>query len=235
MQTTQQINTLEVDIQKAIAASDLYQILSISLWLPTEQLTAGLLDGSLAEDVCSIMGELKFSEEEIEKFKDKLNLQGKSISEEELLIDLRQEYTRLFNHPNEPQVDIYETLFLHDPEEGEKAKPALFISPAALDVERIYRKAGLLRSGEVNEPSDHMATEMEFMMYLYLQKARALQENNTEEVARREDEIQEFNEVHLKKWARDFFDLCTSSSNHTVYRTFGEMGKLFMQRVLPSS
>ncbi|MGS0765385.1 TorD/DmsD family molecular chaperone [Syntrophomonas curvata] len=233
MEETMQ-NTTEQRIQTAIAASDLYQLLAISLQLPTREITAGLLDGSLAEDVLAIFDELGFPAHLQEDLKTEFSqIQQESKNQEELLSDLRKEYTRLFTHPQKSQIDIYESLFLFNPQElGEK--PLLFISPAAMDAERCYKKAGVIRSKEVNEPGDHMATEMEFMMFLYLQKAKALQEGNQTGAERREEEIREFYDVHLQKWAIDFFGRCTILSKHPFFRAVGKTGSIFMEEMLPT-
>ena len=113
---------------------------SLSLRLPTEQLATGILDGSVAEDVCAIMSELDFPEDDIEKIKSNLLLlQGGLATKKELITEMRQEYTRLFTHPKKPSVDIYETVFLYNPEEENEQRPSLFISPAAMDAEQIGR------------------------------------------------------------------------------------------------
>lgn len=233
MITMQATNRPEAEIQRALAASDMYQLLSRSLHLPTEEIAMGLLDGSLAEDVLTILAELNLSAAEIGKIRTKFRAAiSEGITQEELHAEMRREYTRLFTHPQKPAVDIYESAFRYTLEGGKEKKPALFISPAALDAERCYKKAGLVMAKEVNEPGDHMATEMEFMMFLCLQKAKALQENNQEELAKREGEIQEFQRIHLQKWAKDFFNRCTSSSRSEVYRTLGEIGSIFMTEML---
>lgn len=228
-----EVNTQEQETQRSIAASDMYQLLALFLHLPTEEMAIGLLNGSLAEDVLAIFKELDFSIQEIEKIGTKLiNLKNNVFVKEELLTEMRREYTRLFSHPKKPAVDIYETLFLYQQEDGNEERPPLFISPAALDAERCYKKAGLRMSKKVNEPGDHMATEMEFMMYLYSQKAKALKEDNQEDITKREGEIKEFTEIHLKKWAKEFFDLCISSSQSDIYRTFSEIGSMVMIKML---
>jgi len=225
-------NTTEQGIQTTIAASDLYQLLAMSLQLPTKQITAGLLDGSLAEDVLAISDELSFPAQVQEDLKSAFyKIQQEYKNQEELLSDLRKEYTCLFTHPQKSQIDIYESLFLYNPQDSSE-KPTLFISPAALDAERCYKKAGVARSKEVNEPDDHMATEMEFMMFLYLQKAKALQEGNQAEAERREGEIKEFYDIHLQKWAKEFFGRCSTSSEHPFFRAVGEIGSVFMTKVL---
>ncbi|MCM1566625.1 MAG: molecular chaperone TorD family protein [Dehalobacter sp. 4CP] len=232
MVNTQEVNTQEQEIRRSLAASDMYQLLSMFFRLPTVEMATALLNGSLAEDVIAIYCELNFSIEEIQHIKTKFTtFQNDEKTKEELLTEIRQEYTRLFTNPKKPAMDIYETLFCFNPEKNE-GSPSLFISPAALDAERCYKKAGLMMTKEVNEPGDHMSTEMEFMMYLYLEKARALQENNQEKLDRREAEIQEFSEVHLKKWAKQFFNHCITLSNSEVYRTLGEIGSAFMREML---
>ncbi|KTE90302.1 dehydrogenase [Desulfitobacterium hafniense] len=225
-------NTTQREIEIALAISDMYQLLAMSLHLPTREFVKGLLDGSVAEDIQAILEEIGFGHEKAEQLAASL----KSLPEqkkplEEMLAELRQEYTRLFTHPKEPEISVYETLFRYNPEVDE-VKPSLFISPAALDAERCYKKAGLILSKEVNEPADHIATEMEFMMFLYLQKAKALQEDNRQEVERREGEIKEFYEVHLQKWAKEFYDRCVESNHSEVYKALGEVGSMFVEAML---
>lgn len=235
MQSTDEFTATELQIQRCIAASDMYRLLSMFLNLPTEEMAVGIFDGTLAEDVSQIMEELRFQDKRIETIRVKLcDLQAEISGKNELLTEMRREYTRLFTHPKQPAIDIYETLFLFIPEAGNKQKPSLFISPAALDAERCYKQAGLQRSKEANEPGDHMATEMEFMSYLYYQKAKALNENNQEEIEQRNKQIKEFSDLHLQKWGIDFFDRCVSASESNVYQTFSQVGSIFLSNMLKS-
>jgi len=228
-------NTQEQELQKALAAADMYQLLSLSMHLPTEEMARGLLEGTLTEDVQKIFGELGFTNEVIENITTDFEaLQNNAATTKGLLTEMRREYTRLFTNPEKPAVAIYETLFLYQPEEENGVKPALFISPAALDAERCYKKAGFTRSKEINEPGDHMATELEFIMLLYYQKVKFLEEDNQEEIAKKNEQIKEFSKVHLQKWAIDFFDRCISASESNVYRTFGQIGSTFMSKMLES-
>lgn len=228
--------TIDGEIRRCVAASDMYQLLCMSVHLPTEELAAGLCDGSYAEDVATILEELLFPAEEVKKIKSLLAaLHAGGHGKDDLLTSMRREYTRLFTHPQNPGIAIYETTFLYDPEDELQSQPTLFISPAALDAERCYKKAGLQMSEKIKEPADHMATEMEFMMYLYLQKARGLQQDLPEEAARREEEIREFSDDHLKKWAIAFFDRCKTSSQNDCYKIIGEIGSLYLKGMLAAS
>lgn len=221
------------DVASNVAASDMYQLLSVTLRLPDEDLARGVLDGRLADDAVSILSELHVPGDELDRIRTRLlALRGDAGGRSSLLTEMRQEYTRLFTHPRRPTVAIYETTFRHDPASAE-GPPSLFVGPAALDAERCYRKAGLLlTTSESNEPADHMATEMEFMMFLHREKAVALHQGDRAEVARREAEIGEFTELHLREWAPAFFSACASSSESEAYRAIGELGSVFMSRVL---
>jgi TorA maturation chaperone TorD len=223
----------KMDYQKAAAASDMFQLLALSMHLPQKELVGGLLDGSVAEDVTALFRELGFDPKDtrnIEKTFENISSNGES--KEKLLYELRQEYTRLFTHPRNPVIRIYEALFRYKAEKQGDAPPLLFISPAALDAERCYRKAGLKMSKAVKESPDHMGIEMEFMMYLYLQKAKAIQGNDQEELARRNEEIEEFERLHLKRWAKEFFSQCKTASTSKVYSTIGEIGSLFLNSMI---
>lgn len=230
---TQEVNKQDLELQRSIAASDMYQILSISLQLPSDDFVVGLLDGRWGSDVVNIFEELDIPMDKIEKMKEKMILlKGDENSKNVLLTEMRQEYFRLFSHPSNPAIPIYETMFRYKFECTGESSPSLFIDPLTLDVERCYKKAGLVTSKQVNEPADHMATEMEFMMYLYLQKAQGLQQNNQQNLAKIEGEIKEFSELHLQKWAKEFFNLCISCSQNDVYRTIGEIGSMYMTWML---
>jgi TorA maturation chaperone TorD len=219
----------ENKLQSALAASDMFQLLALSVHLPQKELAGGLIDGSIAEDVMALFRELGFDPQETRQVEDMLEAIGKAGESHEILVsELRQEYTRLFSHPKKPAIPIYEALFRYDNEKQDDVRPLLFVSPAALDAERCYRKAGLKMSKEMNESGDHMGTELEFMMYLYLQKAKAIQENDEQELAKREAEIEEFNRLHLLRWAGDFFEQCKAASQDKFYHTIGEIGGLFL-------
>ncbi|BAE82678.1 TorD/DmsD family molecular chaperone [Desulfitobacterium hafniense] len=233
MQNTNESAAKEIEIQHVIAASDMYQLLSRFLHLPTEEISIGILGGSLAEDVREIFEELGVDNSRTREIQSRLRaLQEETSGKSDYLSALRQEYTRLFTHPRNPVIDIYETYFLFQPEEGGQDKPALFISPAALDAERRYKQAGLTRAKEFNEPGDHMATELEFMAYLYLQLAKALLEDNPEGIFQRKEQIKEFTEIHLQKWAREFFNRCTADSQMEVYQIYGLIGSTFLNKML---
>lgn len=217
------------EMQKILAASDMFQLLSISLQLPNKELVRGLIEGSIAEDVAAILYELGFDPKISQKIDQALQtIQMRTDGKEGLFSELRREYTRLFTNPTRVEIPVYETLF-RQATEVTGASPVLFISPTALDAERCYKKAGLKMSNEVNESGDHMATEMEFMMYLYQRKAEATQVGDLVELAKRNAEIEEFYQLHIKHWAVAFFEKCQICSKSKFYSIIGEMGSVFLR------
>jgi len=227
------VNSLNLrqDALNAFTISDFFQILSVSLRLPNHELAKALMDGSYGNDVLSILEELGCSQEEMAQVQ--MILERVAPFEENetpFLIELRQEYTRLFDVPREPAVPIYETLFLRDPEE-DPGKVMLILSPVALDAERCYQKAGVRLAKHGAEPADHMATELEFMMYLYAQKGKALQEQDFEQVARMEALIKEFADLHLCKWCWRFFAQLESEARQPFYRGLGQLAKLGLIKI----
>ncbi|WP_019851177.1 molecular chaperone [Desulfitobacterium sp. PCE1] len=226
-------NNVQVqDVMTAFAISDFYQMLSISLRLPNHELAEAMLDGSYGQDAVNILEELSCSQEDIAKMREALNA---LISAEEdattLLIRMRREYTRLFDDPKKPALSIYETLFLHNPEEA-NGGVMLFMSPAALDAERCYREAGVRVVKQSAEPADHMATELEFMMYLYARKGKALQEQNAEEITRIEKQIKGFEELHLKKWGQEFFEMLRTETNEATYLAVAQLALLGLTKII---
>lgn len=76
---------------------------------------------------------------------------------------IRREATRMFLGPHEPPVSIYEGIWSA---RDRDVAPLLFVSPAALAVERFCKQCGLGRPGGTNESLDHAATELEVLQYL---------------------------------------------------------------------
>ena len=215
----------------AFTISDFFQLLSISLRLPNHELAQALLDGSYGGDALYILEELSCAQEEVDSVREALvNLTPPKEDVTAFLIQMRREYTRLFDDPKKPAVNIYETLFLYDPQE-DKGGVMLFMSPAALDAERCYRSAGVSLVKQSAEPADHMATELEFMMYLYAKKGKAIQEENTEELAVLEKQIKEFTDLHLHKWCRAFFDKLACETGLTFYQGLCRLGKAGLNKI----
>jgi TorA maturation chaperone TorD len=229
METNKNIEQLEQEMNDSFTISDFFQLLSVSLQYPTKTLALAMAEGSYREDAISILKELSCQPQDISPVADMLN----TIEEDpnRLFVQMRQEYTRLFNDPKKPMLNIYESLFLYKPQE-KREKPMLFVNPAALDAEHRYKEADVSPRDQNKEPADHIATELEFMMYLYAKKGHALQHQNDEELEKVSAQIRRFEEFHMKNWINDFFCCLENETGIAPYQTVAKFAKAGLERVL---
>lgn len=219
----------EQEMNRAFAVSDFFQLLSLSVQWPEKELAEALLNGSFHNDSVNILEEIGCQDEEIHLIENLFGkLRNQEIGYDLFLKDMMGEYTRLFNHPEQPVISIYESLFTNQSNE----KIIMFLNPVALDAERCYREAGLHLTNTSKEPADHMATELEFMMYLYGSKGIALKEQNRERLGRIDERIAEFEEQHLLKWINPFFTLLEEKAEHPAYMAIAKVAKAGLKEVL---
>jgi TorA maturation chaperone TorD len=209
----------------------MYLLLGTLLQFPTQEVSARLADGSLIDSATELSEVLEPNRREQEP--------GHIVSRLRIpvtLSDLRSEYTRLFDHPEMPAVQRFEGLFRffekHPGQRDYRDAPRRFVNPAALDAERCYKKAGFVRSPELNEPADSMPTELEFMSRLYEGKLDALQAGDDEQAVFADECIEEFSRIHLHKWAIPFFEAVARESRIDFYRAVGLLGAAFMKTML---
>lgn len=222
--------TDEQTIIQAFASSDFYQLLSLSLQWPSQELANALMDGSYQSDAVNILQDLQCSREDILHVSDSLD-ELLANESEQLLGQMRKEYTRLFNHPVQPVISIYESMFTE--KVGEKKKDVvLFLNPTALDVERCYKEAGIHLTNSSKEPADHMAAELEFMMYLHGKKGIALKVENLKEVEKIEENIDQFERLHLLKWVEPFLNRLENESEILPYKRIAKLAEVGLNKVL---
>jgi len=155
---------------------------------------------------------------------------------------LRCAYTTLFTHPETPLISPYESQYLFwrkHPDGSFKDAPRMFVCPAAVDAERLYKKTGLSRSKELNEPGDYIATELEFVAHLFSRTAELIGFDENDKLAYDElnwlDEVYaEFSRLHIQKWWLSFFTELAASREHPFYSLIGTIG-ISLLEALPSS
>lgn len=215
----------------AFATSDFYQLLSVSLQFPSEELAKAMSEGSYREDGISILEELSCSKVDILPVVEGFNrLSETNGTAEQLFTQMRQEYTRLVNDPKQPLIPIYESLFLYEPKENGE-KPMLFLNQIAADVERCYKEAGANVTNQ-SEPADHMAIELEFMMFLYGNKGKMLKEQNQEGLAKINKLIQHFENRHVGKWGFPFFERLEVQAAIEPYKVLAQLANVGLRQVL---
>jgi TorA maturation chaperone TorD len=231
MEMLTEVKQQENEMNLAFATSDFYQLLSLSLQFPSEELATALNEGGFWEDALSILEDLSCRKENIRQMEESIaHVKTEAITAEDLYQKMRQEYTRLFNDPKNPQLAIYESLFLYKAKENGE-KPMLFLSREAVDAEKMYKEAGVKVDKTFREPADHIATELEFMMFLYARKGKALQEQDGKELDKVSKIIETFQRKHLEKWEYAFFEHLETETGLGYYRVIARIAKAGLERL----
>ncbi|MEA5020777.1 MAG: molecular chaperone TorD family protein [Gordonibacter sp.] len=217
-------------LAKTLSEADMYRLLSICLLPPTLELAQGIEEGSLEADVHALFDDLR----NIETAESSNNLPALCMpnkNSEIIFYELRKDYTHLFTHPTKPQLSLYEMQFC-DVLNGAENPSTLFLNEAALHAEQCYRKAGMtLNASGSREPADHIAIELEFMSYLFVQIASSIQNKNEDCRLTYETVLTEFSS-HLSRWSSAFFTACAQSNRGVFYPWLGKIGVSFFEQVL---
>lgn len=203
-------------IDTIISLADAYQLLAIALRYPTEELAQGMADGSFAADLADCMAELGLHDAAAAA-KSAFAAAGQSA-----LSALRTEYTGLFLVPKKEKVFIHESRFLY-PKDANPKDYMMFVSPCALHAEQCYKDAGVRVKKALNEPSDHAATEMEFMSHLYRCAAQAMSTGEDADIWLQRAKA--FHKTHIAKWMADFCTQMEETTQLPVYAAIAAAGR----------
>ena len=160
-------------MQVALNRSDLYQLLAIAFRDPTPELVEGLLSGTFRADAADCVQWLNADSVIFDQALSELDsfaVDNAGRDPEQILHEMQVEYFRLFIGSKEPAVFPYHTMYS---EERDGFNSVLFTSPTARATEKAYKDAGVSLVSVQAEPPDHIATELEFLMYLCAQEAAA--------------------------------------------------------------
>ena len=203
-------------IDTMISLADAYQLLAIALRYPTEELAQGVADGTFAADLSACMAELGLHS-------DAEKAQAAFAAAQDVgLSAMRTEYTGLFLVPKKEKVFIYESRFLY-PKDANPKDYMMFVSPCALHAEQCYKDAGVRVRKDLNEPSDHAATEMEFMSHLYRCAAQAVSDAKDERIWLMR--ARAFHKAHIAKWMADFCTQLEETTQLPVYAAIAAAGR----------
>ena len=203
-------------IETMISLADAYQLLAIALRYPTEELAQGIADGTFAADLADCMSELGLEDDA------KAAQTAFAAAQDVQLSAMRTEYTGLFLVPKKEKVFIYESRFLY-PKDANPKDYMMFVSPCALHAEQCYKDAGVRVKKDLSEPSDHAATEMEFMSHLYRCAAQALSKGEDERIWLLRAKA--FHKAHIAKWMANFCIQLSETTQLPVYAAIAAAGK----------
>jgi len=149
----------------------LFELLQMALGYPERAAAEALASGEYAEALAEAVVACGMGEELAGAVKaDLAAYAGRDA--EGLWHELRVEYTRMFVGTPEMLVAPFAGIW-YAQEVG--VDPLLFVNKESMAVERTMKACGLVRPEGTNEPLDHIATECEFLNYLCLARAGAVE------------------------------------------------------------
>lgn len=116
------------------------------------------------------------------------------LSQEKMI----SEFPRLFGHNLTPDSPPYETQY--------GSAHIFWQSQQLADINGFYRAFGLELKETTHERLDHIAVELEFISYLALKEAYAMEQMNSINVEISQDTQRKFLKDHLGKWVNSFRD-----------------------------
>lgn len=207
--------------------SDLYRLLALSFSNPTEDLIADLQSGALVDNFQNCLEALGVGPAQYgQALRGLAEMVTKCREDDarELLKATRVEYMRLFVGPKNPVVPVYETL--HREKATATSQPMLIVSDTAVAVEAVYRNAGVQLT--THDSPDHLATELEFLVYLCDKEAAAWDSGNNTLAKKWRRMQREFIDEHLGQWAPGLCRQTRDFSNHWFYRYVAWLAETFL-------
>lgn len=154
-------------IDKAV----LFEVLSVGLRFTTREAVRALVDGEYVEAFGEAAKACGIADDVVESAVRPLQAYvGGDV--DEVFHAVRREYTRLFVNTPKAVVSPYAGIYYA---EDRGVTPVLYVNTESMTVERFMKRCGVDRPEGTNEPLDHIATELEFLNYLCLVRAEAIQ------------------------------------------------------------
>lgn len=204
--------TASMEAERAFSRSVLYKALSLGFLPPTSETTSRLCCEGIAETLGSAGAALDPGAEYSLR---ELALALSRAQDADNVDALSDRFFILFGHTAKGVVPPYET---------EYGKDAPFLQPQELsDIGGFYRAFGLVVSEAAHERVDHISCECEFLSFLSLKSAFALEEELRDLLEESERAHKFFLRDHLAKFAASFGHRL---SREDPFGLYGRLGNL---------
>ena len=150
----------------------LFELLSMALGYPARETAEALASGEYADALVEAVEACGLGAEVASRVAADLAGYTGCADVEALWHELRVEYTRMFVGTPDMLVAPFAGIWYA---RDVNVDPLLFVNKESMAVERAMRSCGLGRPEGTNEPLDHIATECEFLNYLCLARAGAVE------------------------------------------------------------
>lgn len=196
---------LAEDKQVWMNRASLFELLALSFLRVGEDLSCALVSGEYAEALEELLAANDLEVVELCEYV------GRGA--EDVLHEVRREYTRLFVGTRDPLVSPYAGVW-YAKEHG--APPMLFVGKESMAIERFMKSCGVGRAGEANEPLDHIGSMLEFLEFLCLIKAEAVRAPEGFEVP--DLAYDDFRREHFDGFAKKFAGAVFEKTQAGVYK-----------------
>lgn len=206
------------DIDLALCRATLYSALALGFQPPTQETPARLTTTQSVEFMANAAAALDGIRGLglASTVRDFAGKEGLSVTE------LSTSFRRLFGHTVLGQVPPYET---------EYGAEALFQQPQELaDLSGFYRAFGLTLVASKHERADHVSCEYEFLCFLSLKEAYALEQQDTAMLEETVKANRLFLRDHLGRFVPAFAKKLTREDQHGFYGVLGELAWKFATR-----
>ncbi len=200
-----------------VARSNFYNLLSIAFGYPGDELKEGLMDNSFTS-------QLMKNSKKIDGYNLKSYIKSlQSITQKygkNVYPKVSSEYRSLFSPEHKGTCSPYEAGYLKGP---------LFMNTGELaDIAGFYNAFGVQVSEGNKDRVDHISLELEFMYFLTLKEAFALQNQNTEHVELCKDAQRKFLIDHLGRWTGVFHEVIEKKGDSKFFLNLSQLVDKFV-------
>lgn len=195
-----------------------YELCALGFLFPTRVLAEALASGEFEESCREVMGNLELEAAPIDATCELLD-SCCGVDVDELFHELRKTYTGLFIGEKLPPITPYVGLWATQ-QRGEEG--VLFLTRDALEIERFLRRCGVgknLAANQVNDPVDHVGTLCEFLKFLCLVKAQAVEASPGATIG--EEDFETFRTTYVAPYAAWLAEELPSRTDCKFYQAMG--------------
>ena len=205
-----------------------FELLSLAFLLTTQDVAKALVSGEFANACDEVLEALEGDSSAKSDIASLLSIY-RGEEADEVFHALRKEYTFLFVGEREPRITPFAGVWAAQ-ERGQKG--LLFVGKESVEIEHFMRDRGVAKNlavGQVNDPVDHVGTVCEFLKYLCLANAKAIQA--PEGFAIQDGDYEVFARTYFGPYARWFSDQVADQARCPFYKAMA----FFLKRVCESS
>ena len=206
--------------ERAVARSTMYNFLARSFLYPTSEHFA-YLNRKASKEISSEFFVAPGEHEALKKELSQILSIHQDLQNPLQREELETEYNRLFAHLGSAKCPPYETEF--------GLENIYQKTEAMADIGGFYSAFGLEIASHSADRVDFLSTELEFMAYLTLNQAYAVEHDRGEQLEISVDTQKKFLQEHLGRWISTFskiLQLCTQSH---YYRCLGDLLENFIE------